>query len=122
MPASLTLTPFPAPQLGDMAQFQARPFVAFPGTAQLFGILGIGSPPSPPLELGKFTLSNRRFVDVRFDWHTSGDRPPGRIHSGTLRSDRPTAVVSCAEVRSASRPAGHSESGWSDKVSAGEDP
>jgi MerR, DNA binding len=34
------------------------------------------------------------------------------------RSVRPTAAVRCAEVRSASRPAGHSESGWSDEVSA----
>jgi hypothetical protein len=34
------------------------------------------------------------------------------------RSVRPTAAVRCAEVRSASRPAGHSESGWSDNVSA----
>jgi hypothetical protein len=34
------------------------------------------------------------------------------------RSLRPTAAVRCAEVRSASRPAGHSESGWSDDVSA----
>jgi hypothetical protein len=34
------------------------------------------------------------------------------------RPVRPTAAVRCAEVRSASRPAGHSESGWSDKVSA----
>jgi hypothetical protein len=34
------------------------------------------------------------------------------------RSVRPTAAVRCAEVRSASRPAGHSESGWSDDVSA----
>ena len=34
------------------------------------------------------------------------------------RSVRPTAAVRCAKVRSASRPAGHSESGWSDKVSA----
>jgi hypothetical protein len=33
------------------------------------------------------------------------------------RSVRPTAAVPCAEVRSASRPAGHSESSWSDNVS-----
>jgi hypothetical protein len=34
------------------------------------------------------------------------------------RSVRPTAAVRCAKVRPASRPAGHSESGWSDNVSA----
>ena len=34
------------------------------------------------------------------------------------RSLRRTAAVRCAEVRSASRPADHSESGWSDDVSA----
>jgi hypothetical protein len=34
------------------------------------------------------------------------------------RSVRPTAAVRCAEVRSASRPAGHAERGWSDNVSA----
>jgi aldose 1-epimerase len=34
------------------------------------------------------------------------------------RSVRPTAAVRCAEVQSASRPAGHSKRGWSDNVSA----
>jgi hypothetical protein len=34
------------------------------------------------------------------------------------RSVRPTAAVRCAKVRSASRPAGHSERGWSDNKSA----
>jgi hypothetical protein len=34
------------------------------------------------------------------------------------RSVRPTAAVRCAKVRSASQSAGHSESGWSDNVSA----
>jgi hypothetical protein len=48
----------------------------------------------------------------------AGDRPSGRTHSGTRGlSDRP-AAVRCAKARSASRPAGHSESGWSDNVSA----
>jgi hypothetical protein len=87
--------------VGDMAQFQARPFVAFPGTAQFFGHLGIGSPPSPPLELGKFTLSNRRFVDIRFDWHTSGQARillDGRLvlyHNGVA----PTAQLEVANVK-----------------------
>ena len=48
----------------------------------------------------------------------AGDRPSGRVHSGTPRSVIPTAAVRCAKVQSASRPAGHSESGWSDNVSA----
>jgi hypothetical protein len=57
-------------------------------------------------------------VSHRHRQAAAGDRPSGRVHSGTPRPVRPTAAVRCAKVRSASRPADHSESGWSDNVSA----
>ena len=54
-------------------------------------------------------------------WSSASRSGRSAIRANSLRdprSVRPTAAVRCAKVRSASRPAGHSESGWSDKVSA----
>jgi hypothetical protein len=54
-------------------------------------------------------------------WSSASRSGRSAIRASSLRdprSARPTAAVRCAKVRPASRPAGHSESGWSDNVSA----
>ena len=68
----------------------------------------------PPSEASLGPPSSRTTVIGKPQWRSAiranSTRDP--------RSVRPTAAVRCAEVRSMSRPAGHSESGWSDDVSA----
>jgi hypothetical protein len=78
-----------------------------------------------------YSQIGQSLIPVRFSSEASLGPPSGHAAMGSRsgrsairakstkdpRSVRPTAAVRCAKVRSASRPAGHSESGWSDKVS-----
>jgi hypothetical protein len=73
-PIQTGINPVPIMRVGDMAEFTIRPFldplfnpaeVAAPAR----GFLRIGQ---TEIALGVIVFAHRRFIDVRFDWHSSG--------------------------------------------------
>jgi len=93
------------------------------GSSTAAALLCSPAPSGPPshdlrLEYQRGFASDRRGPEPSSSASRSGR---SAIRADSLRdprSVRPTAAVRCAKVQSASRSAGHSESGWSDNVSA----